>query len=97
MVPENRVKCFVGDYLAGHRSIYFKPLRSFSPVGDRHGRKHLRVVTTAANFSGIVIGRNKGVLGIEEVVVDSGEVVERNAGFGEKDESFIREVEKGVG
>lgn len=96
MVSEDRVICFVGDYLDGYRSINFKPLRSFSPVSDRHDGKHLGVVTTTADLSRIVVGRNEGVLRINEVIVDSCEVVERNTSFGEEDESFVREVKKGV-
>lgn len=83
VLPENRIISFVGDDLEGHRPISFEPLRSFSPVGDGDGRKHPRIVTAAADFAGIVVGRNEAVFGIEEVVVDCGEVVERNAGFGE--------------
>lgn len=83
VVPENWVIGSVGGDVQRRRPVGLEPLGALPPVGEGDGREHTAVVTAAADFSGIVVGRDEGVFGVDEVIVDGGEIVERDAAFGE--------------
>lgn len=97
ILSENLIIFPVGNDPDGCPPVGGEPLGALSPLGDVDGRGHLGVVTSAADFSGIVVGADEsGVVGVEEVGVDGGEVVERNACVREQDEALVCYVKKGV-
>lgn len=66
----------------GELPVDFEPLGPLPPVGDVDFWQHAVVVATPAVGAGVVEGAHEAVFGGGRVVVDCGEVVERNARFG---------------
>lgn len=79
VLPENRIVNDVGHDVDCQAAIDFEPLGALSPVGEGDGWVHSLVVSAAPYFPGIVEESEEALVGVYEVVVDEGEVEERNA------------------
>lgn len=53
----------VGNYFNSEIPGDFKPLGAFAPIADGDCRPHQLVVAASANFSGIVVGGDEGLVG----------------------------------
>ncbi|GER32793.1 reticulon family protein [Striga asiatica] len=79
----------VGDDLECQVAVDREPLGALAPVGEAEGRGHVETVAAAAHWAWEVVGLDEGVVGAEEVGVDGGEVVERDARLRQEDEPLV--------
>lgn len=87
---------FIWDNFNGMASVHLKPLWSFPPLAQWDFWVHMGIIPAPSDRAWIIIDLYKTFAGVYEVRVDSGEVVEGDAGFWEQNKTFVWDVKKSI-
>jgi hypothetical protein len=97
MLLKQREVLLIGDDFNGELSIHLEPLGPLPPLPEPNPRVHVGIVSPTSDSAGLIEGHYIILGGVDEVRINGGEVEERNAGFGEKNETLVGDIKKGIG